>query len=361
MTLSGVEENLDRSKKEEKRKSMESKKWNILVLSSTWGILFLIALITFVIDPYLHYRKPSGSLEYPLKDERYINDGIARNYEYEAMITGTSMAQNFRASQMEELWQVKTIKTAYSGATFHELNDSIRRALNYNSKLKYVLCSLDGSRINHDAFTDSYEGYPEYLYDKNPFNDVSYLLNKEVVPKTIAVVNYTRVGNKTTSMDDYGTWSQYKVFGKEAVEATVVPKQAAAGMVSFLAEDEERVRENVTKNYLETAQEYPEVTFYFFLPPYSVYYWQDLVKTGQLEAQLQAEQLAVELLIQAPNVHVYGFADRKEITHNLDNYMDILHYGDWINEEIMEMIFRGEGELTKENYLSYFQSVREMY
>lgn len=340
---------------------MKEKKWNIAVLGSTFGILLMVAVITFIIDPYLHYRKPSGILEYPLKDERYINDGIARNYEYEAMITGTSMAQNFKASQIEKLWQVPTIKTAYSGATFHELNESICRAISYNPNLKYVICSLDGSRINHDAFSDSYDGYPEYLYDKNPFNDVNYLLNKEVIPKTIAVVNYTRAGNKTTTMDVYGSWSQYKVYGKEAVEATVVPKQAAAETVSFTAEDEARVRENVTENYLKTALENPEVTFYFYLPPYSRYYWEDLVKTGQLEAQLKAEELAVNLLTEASNIHVYGFADQTEITGNLDNYMDILHYGDWINEEIMNMIYRGEGELTKKNYKEYFQKVREVY
>ena len=232
---------------------MKEKKWNMMVLGSTLGILFMVAFVTFIIDPYLHYRKPSGILEYPLKEERYINDGIARNYEYEAMITGTSMAQNFKASQMEALWQVKAVKTAYSGATFHELKESISRAISYNPNLKYILCSLDGSRINHDAFSDSYDGYPEYLYDKNPFNDVNYLLNKEVVPTTIAVVNYTRAGNKTTSMDAYGSWSQYKVYGKEAVESTVVPKQAAAEIVSFTSEDEERVRENVTENYLKLA------------------------------------------------------------------------------------------------------------
>ena len=342
-------------------KERKSTRWNCLVLGGTFGILFLIAIMTFFIDPYLHYRKPGGSLEYPLKEERYINDGIARNYEYEAMITGTSMAQNFKASQMEELWKVPVIKTAYSGATFHELNESIRRAISYNPDLKYVLCSFDGSRINHDANTDSYEGYPEYLYDKNPLNDVSYLLNKEIIPKSIAVINYTRAGNKTTDMDLYGSWSQYKVFGKEAVEAARVPKQAAAGAVSFTKEDEKRVTENITQNYLKTALENPQITFYFYLPPYSIYYWEDLEKTGQLEAQLSAEKLAVRLMIQAPNVHIYGYADRTEITENLDNYMDILHYGDWINEEIMKMIYHNEGELTKENYKEYFERVRNIY
>ena len=152
-----------------------------------------------------------------------------------------------------------------------------------------------------------------------------------------------------------------KLYGKEEVEATVVPKQAAAQIVSFTKEDEERVRENVTANYVKTALDNPDVTFYFYLPPYSIYYWQDLLKTGQLEAQLKAEELAVSLMTDAPNIHVFGYADRIDITGNLDNYMDILHYGDWINEEIMNMIYKGEGELTKGNYRAYFQRVRELY
>ena len=41
--------------------------------------------------------------------------------------------------------------------------------------------------------------------------------------------------------------------------------------------------------------------------------------------------------------------------------MDILHYGDWINEDIMEMIYLGEGELTKENYKDYFKRVKKIY
>ena len=173
-----------------------------------------------VIDPFLHYHKPLPFLEYPLKDERYINDGMSRNYEYQALITGTSMCQNFKTSEFEELWKVPAIKIAYSGASYHELDANIERALGYNSELKYVLCSLDGTMLNSPADYNEYVGYPEYLYDNNPFNDVSYLLNKDVVSKTIAVVNYTRAGEITPTFDQYGSWSQYKTFGKETVLAS---------------------------------------------------------------------------------------------------------------------------------------------
>lgn len=97
---------------------MNAKKWNIMVLSSTLVILALVAAVTIIIDPFLHYHKPLPGLEYPLKEERYQNDGIARHYEYEAIITGTSMTQNFKTSQFQQLWGAEAIKIAFSGASY---------------------------------------------------------------------------------------------------------------------------------------------------------------------------------------------------------------------------------------------------
>ena len=99
---------------------MNIKKWNIVVIGGTLGLLLMLVGVTAFIDPFLHYHAPLSFLEYPLKDERYQNNGIAKNYDYDAMITGTSMTQNFKASDFETLWGVKTVKTSYSGATYQK-------------------------------------------------------------------------------------------------------------------------------------------------------------------------------------------------------------------------------------------------
>lgn len=340
---------------------MKSKTWNSWVLGSTLAILVIIAAITILIDPFLHYHKPLSFLEYPLKDERYINDGISRNYEYQAMITGTSMCQNFKTSEFEELWKVPAIKIAYSGASYHELNANIERALSYNPDLKYILCSLDGTKLNSPSDFDEYSGYPDYLYDRNPFNDVSYLLNKDVVPKTVAVLNYTRAGEKTPTFDMYGSWSQYKSFGKETVQSSYTRLNPKEEELVLSEEDKVQIKENIEKNYLATAKENEEVEFYFFFPPYSICYWDALYRTKQLGAQLRAQELAVELLLSADNVHVFAFDDCVEITGDLDNYTDTLHYGDWINSYIIQNIYEGNGELKKDNYQTYFEQIEMIY
>ncbi|MCM1027880.1 MAG: hypothetical protein NC432_15760 [Roseburia sp.] len=176
---------------------MKASVWNKIVLGATGGILALVAAVTAWIDPFLHYHAPLAGLQYPLKDERYQNDGIMRNFSYDAIITGTSMCQNFRVSEFDELWGTTAIKVCYSGGSYKEIDESVRRALEYQNDVRYVLRSLDSNRLNYPADQNEYEGYPTYLYDRNPFNDVNYLLNKEVVPKTVAVINYTRSGQET--------------------------------------------------------------------------------------------------------------------------------------------------------------------
>ncbi len=342
---------------------MKDKKWNLLVICSTLFILAAIAGITIFIDPFLHYHAPLEFLEYPLTDERYQSDGIARYYDYDAVITGTSMAQNFKTSEFEQLWGGKAIKVATSGATFHEMNEQIRRVLDYNSDTKYVVCSFDGNWLNYDADYEQYAGIPKYMYDRNPLNDVNYLLNKEVLPKTLAVLNYTRAGNVTPTMDEYVRWSDYMLYGKEAVLRSIVRiERDTMAVGSGLRDvDRQRIRDNVTENFLKTAQMYPDTEFYLFFPPYSAYYWDVLARQGKLEVQIEAEKLATEIMLEAKNVHLFSFSDKTEITFNMDNYTDSMHYGGWINTEILQYMNNGEGRLTKDNYEEYFEKLIEIY
>lgn len=340
---------------------MNAKTWNLMVIGFVLTALTVLGGTTMFIDPFLHYHKGQDFLEYPMKDERYQNDGIARYYDYDSIITGTSMCQNFKCSEFDELWGASAIKIANSGASYHESSENIRRAFSYNADVANVLCSLDGSRLNYSAYQDEYEGYPTYLYDGNPFNDVNYLLNKEVIPKTIAVLNYTRSGQKTPTMDEYENWSRYKTFGRDSVLASFSLVEEMEEECRLTDEDFRRIRENVGVNFLELAEEHPDTTFYLFFPPYSICYWEALVRTKQLNSQLEAQKTGVELLLSAENIQVYDFSYRIDIIGDLDNYTDSIHYGEWVNSEMLRMMRAGEGLLTEDNLEEYYDSVKRLY
>ena len=80
------------------------KKWGIGLLITTVVLLIALGGLTAVVDPYFHYHGPLEGLSYPDGNERYQNDGIIRNFAYDAVITGNSMTENFRVSELNDLF-----------------------------------------------------------------------------------------------------------------------------------------------------------------------------------------------------------------------------------------------------------------
>ena len=90
----------------------EKKYFKILIFLIT---LFLIIIggIVIIIDPYFHYHKPLKFLSYRLENQRYINDGIGRQFEYDYVITGSSMTENFKNSLFKKLFNCNSIKVPF--------------------------------------------------------------------------------------------------------------------------------------------------------------------------------------------------------------------------------------------------------
>lgn len=57
------------------------------------------------------------------------------------------MTENFKTSEMNEIFGVNSIKVPYSGATYKELNDNLIIALENNPNLKTIVRCLDYVRI----------------------------------------------------------------------------------------------------------------------------------------------------------------------------------------------------------------------
>ena len=185
----------------------KQKKWFLATLSGTAGILFLILVAMVVIDPYFHYHGAIAGVSYRLYSERYMNYGIAKNFEYDALITGSSMNQNFKTTLMDDLYGTRSIKIAFSGAGFQEIAATIDAALSSGNEVKYVLWGLDYNGLNREYDWQGYDEYPEYLYDTNPLNDVSYVWNKTILFEGLFTdLLMTLQGEESTTFDEYSSW-----------------------------------------------------------------------------------------------------------------------------------------------------------
>ena len=344
-----------------KESNNQSKKWFKKCIICLIGAIFLVFALVYVFDPYFHFHKPFSFVSYRLYDERYTNDGISRHFDYDAIVTGTSMAQNFKTTEMDDLFGTKAVKETFSGAGYQELSENLERALQRNKDLKTVIWTLDYSGLIRDKDWTQYEGYPTYLYDDNPWNDVSYVFNKSVLYHGVLPnVTKTILGQPSTTMDEYSSWD--KETGLEYIMASYDRWEEKAEMIEGLTEEERQmVTANIKENFVDMVSRYPDTTFYIFYTPYSICYWDFLNQEGMMKMQFEAEQIATELLLSCPNVKLFNFNDQYDVITNTDNYRDKEHYSAEINSRILEWMAYGVGLVTKDNYLERLEAEKEYY
>lgn len=340
---------------------MKRKQWSICLLCLWLVLLFCAASLTGVIDPFFHYHAPLEGLAYPLTLQRYQNDGIVKHFSYDGLITGTSLTENFKASEFDSLFGTNSVKVCYSGGTYEEITANLQAALKANPRIRYVLYGLDEWNLYGGKDLILADGeYPTYLYDDNWANDVQYLLNKEILcSNTLPVLDHTRKNGLTTSFDDYSSWEFPS--GKEVVLSGYNRAQKTESVTVFTEEMARTMTENLENNILALAKAHPDTQFLFFFPPYSILNWDAHVQEGILDMHIDAMTLASELLTGAENIRLYSFYTDYDLCTDFDNYRDIVHYHSGINSLLLQRMARDEYRLIRDNYRQHWEEVRQFY
>ena len=136
---------MDTQKQENGTEDMRYGRWLWFTVGAVLAMLVMLGGLVVWVDPFFHYHKPLEHLAYPIDSERYQNDGISRNFTYDAVLTGTSMMENFKASRFDSLFGVSSVKIPYAGGYYKEVDQAVKRALSYNPQVKVVCRSLDRS------------------------------------------------------------------------------------------------------------------------------------------------------------------------------------------------------------------------
>lgn len=343
---------------------MSNKKWTICCLIFTLLLLIVGALPTVIIDPFFHYHAPLEALEYEMDDQRHQNDGILRNFTYDAIITGTSMTDNFKATEFDALFGVSSVKTAFPGGSYKEIADRLTSAFRANPGIRCVIRGIDCNRIPEHKDAMNYDDalYPDYLYDWKLYNDVSYVFNKQVLfDETVPTLAYTRAGFSGTTFDEYNYWSEDYPYGAQAILAQYTRPEKLPDTRPLHPEDLQRLKDSITQNFITLARDNPDTDFYLFFTPYSIYWWDSIHRTGEVEFHIRLMQEASRMLVEQENIHLFSFFDVRELICNPDLYKDMLHYSGDINSQILHWMKNDEHRLTKDNYAAHWEEAMEFY
>ena len=351
---------------------MNARTWfrNCIALILIIAVLFS-AMVVFL-DPFLHYHAPLDGFYYVLDEQRMQNDGIIRQLDYDAIITGTSMTENFKTSEMDALFGTSSIKVPFAGATYKEVNDNLEVAFATHSNIRIVVRGLDLSLLDKDAnaLRDDMGDYPLYLYNDNPVDDIKYLLNRDAIGRYCGMMVLRKLRGHAggmTSFDEYSYTGEMNVYAPDYALQWDYTFSEPAKEVPVTQEDIERTRENIRQNVCALAKQHPETLFYYFIPPYNMAYWGTERENGTLERSLFLHRMLIEEMIAVDNIRLFAFGTRTEITADLSKYHDLGHYSPDVNTWILQRMAWGtkeDGLITGENaeaYLTQFETLVRTY
>lgn len=340
---------------------MSKKNWLLIVASISLILLLFVGATNYLIDPLQHYRKSTWYKTCFCADARYLNPGLARNFEYDSIIIGTSMTENFVPSRIDKRLKIKVMKLSIAGATAYEENLIMATAID-TGKVENIIFGLDAYSFAGEPkrLRNGVGSVPFHLYDKSYLNDYKYLFNLHTLTfqsRDSLVANlFKREG--MLDIDMANNWSRTATFSRENVikdwQSRGAKKQIDPQRFSFAV-----LKESFDQNIMPHIKDNPQIQFYIFYPPYSILTWVDISEKGLLEDMLQLNRHVFKATGRYKNVKVYNFQDADHITLNLDNYKDLTHYSPAINDFIIDSIAKEAYLMTEENAEGHFERLRE--
>ena len=332
---------------------MRRKRWALFVMLGVVLGMLACALTVFIVDPFEQYRE---SRILPLYDqESYNNPGIAKNYDYNAVILGTSMVEMSRPSVIDECFGVSSVKLPMRGSHTAQMGWQLEHI--------YRTHDLDLAILAVDAYSlmgppDDMEEIYDYLWNDDVLDDVNYLLNRDVllvrVPKMLKNIGKSTAGKR----DAMYQWTDV-VFAEQSVLDAIGGAKAQSEMTP--AEYRiERSTENIERHLETHIAAHPETRFLIYMPPYSVGYWYLFTRGGLSEQQFRSRARVCELLLEYPNVEIYDFSSRIEWITDLDEYFDYSHHSSDMSDAVMRAMAAGENRVTSvEQMWEGSQKIRE--
>lgn len=342
---------------------MDKKTWTKLAIILWLFILSVTGLVVIIVDPYHHYHKPLSCFTYSSADAVYVNDGKCKNFDYDAIITGTSMTSGFSEKEASDLFQMTFLRATFLGEGFKRINENLETAIEHNPDLRLVIRSVDPLWFITDLNWMAYDNYPLYLYNDSIMDDVKYLYNIDIWMDSMipTLITYKKSGREPRE-----TYTQLEHNQKEYLEKEIALDNYerpikenndidAADFEEYLS----CIDQNLDVNLLNVIENHPDIEFYLYFPPYSILWWDSINQAGEgrVERRVYMEQYVIEKILKYDNVRLFSFTNNYDLICNLDNYSDEIHYHPDINSKILKWMKSGEYEITEDNYLRYISEI----
>ena len=325
-----------------------TKKWIISFFCGVFGVLLCLGIIAYAVDPFFQFRAKDNS--YMLSGQ-FVSPGLLKTYDYDTLIIGSSMTQNFDMDMFRNELGAKPLHIGLGKITSNEELELLELAYDRDGVDRFYICA-DMYMFTEEP-TESKN--PSYLVKNDWLSKCRYLLSYEVwaryIPIDIGFMIADRLGvslpqkyEESKSIDKLENWSLDYTFGEDIVLGNYAG--GAYGVSKVELENLYPRMVNLIDAYV-SGLDFEQGEHTFFFPPYSALYWNDTQMDGTFEAYMQAKKYFVQKMTEH-GATVYDFQSSEIIT-DLNNYKDITHYSPAINDWMVECMANGENIITVED------------
>lgn len=310
---------------------------------SLTAIIVSSTVVVFLIDPYIYYHRSIG-LRQVYADSTAMIPGVLKHYEYDTVLFGSSMVQNFHIGEMNKILGCNGVKATSAGLTAETLAVYFETALKHKgSDLKRCIMGIDffafakGDQKIHTRYNYLYGDdlfVPEYFYSKNTLDAVLEAIITNIAYPFDKIARHQCDCNMMFSSKPRYSFGR-KYLERDVRRLSVYPTPPPAD-----------IYQTFDKLLFKHIRSNPEIHFDLFLPPYSIYFWCLLEECGQFDDYMKIRLSLAEEIARYPNARLHDFQWDGTITGNFENYKDITHYSGKVNTQMLESMANGKHQLT---------------
>ncbi|HXZ48227.1 MAG TPA: hypothetical protein VEG27_04350 [Usitatibacter sp.] len=300
------------------------------------------------VDPFAHYHRP---IHFPARFypewQRYENPGIAKHYDYDRVVTGSSLMECVLPSDVDRAMGGRTVNLSVSAMSAFDAGRLLEAAL-ATGKPRQVIMNLDYNMFSGAPGRSGFaEAFPAYLYDDDPWNDLPYLLGIGTTRKSVETLLGLHWSRFNTDPDRMWYWADGATFSAAHVVHGLDPANLNARF-SQPPRTLEGMQASFEANLAPVIERYPGVRFTFLYAPYSILAWADFEQRRQVGVTLAFREWLFDRMAGRPNVELFDFQADPVLTEDLGLYTDIYHFSPAVAKGLMEAIAAGSHRLTRQ-------------
>ena len=321
-------------------------------------VVLAAAVLNFVVDP-LQLLRPAR-FYHPMysNDSRMQNAGLIRNQPFDTVFMGTSLAIHFRQSDIDRVLGVRSLKLAMNGSTSHEQSFVLAAALDRHPKR--VIWQMDDWIFRDAPEIEQNVHVPANLYRRDARGIAEYLfsgvmareslwtlarsipaLQKTVARRTPGIIfrfGIAEVDDINVLAPGFDVAGFYNTKNALAAFARVTDPANSASLAETY--DINAMIRNFERDAIALIERNPDVTFDIYFSPYSILQFVAMrdAAPATLKVTYDFTTYAFPRLTRYPNVRLHDFREVRAITHDLDNYGDVVHHSPAINLMVLQML-----------------------